>query len=100
MSRTASILCGALFLTLQVANVASAADPKVVVDEILGEAIPQLQDLLVSMSEGCSSGGHGVPPVNWGALQPHANDSEAVGRPSCVMIPVVISIACGTGVSL
>jgi hypothetical protein len=28
---------------------------------------------MVSMSQGCSGGAHGVPPLNWGALQVHGN---------------------------
>jgi hypothetical protein len=73
-SKTASILCGILLLT-PFANVAFAAEAKVVVDQILGEAIPQLQDMVVSMSQGCSGGAHGVPPVSWSALQPHGNSA-------------------------
>jgi hypothetical protein len=71
-SRAASILCGVFFLT-PLANVASAADAKTVVDQILGEAIPALQNQMVSMSQGCSGGSNGVPPLNWGALQGHGN---------------------------
>jgi hypothetical protein len=71
-SRTASILCG-LFLLTPLANVAFAADPIVVADQILSQSIPQLQDIVVSMSQGCSGGANGVPPVSWGALQPHGN---------------------------
>jgi hypothetical protein len=71
-SRTASIISGVLVLT-SLANIASAADPKTVVDGILGEAIPAIQNQMVSMSGGCSGGASGVPPVNWGALQVHGN---------------------------
>ena len=71
-SRTASIFCGVLLLTA-FANFGSAADPKAVVDAILGDAIPRLQDTMVSMSQGCSGGSHGVAPVNWGPLQVHGN---------------------------
>jgi hypothetical protein len=70
--RTVSIICGVLFLT-SLAKVASAADPKTVVDKILGEAIPAIQSQMGSMSEGCSGGGHGIPPENWGALQVHGH---------------------------
>jgi len=70
--RTASILGGVLFLA-PLANVAAAADPKVVVGMILRDAIPGLQNTIVSMSQGCSGGPSGVPPVNWGALQVHGN---------------------------
>jgi hypothetical protein len=41
--------------------------------EVLVAATTQTQNLIVSMSEGCSGGPHGVPPVNWGALQAHGN---------------------------
>jgi hypothetical protein len=71
-SRTASIICGVLFLT-PLANVVSAADSRTVVDGILGEAIPAIQSQMVPMSEGCSGGPHGRPPVGWGALQVHGN---------------------------
>jgi hypothetical protein len=71
-SRIASIICGFLFLT-PLANVASAADPKTVVDTILGEEIATLQNQMVEMSSGCSGKGSGVPPVSWGALQVHEN---------------------------
>jgi hypothetical protein len=30
---------------------------------------------MVSMSHGCSGGARGVPPVNWGNLQPHGNSA-------------------------
>ncbi|MGY3485419.1 hypothetical protein ACVW1C_003302 [Bradyrhizobium sp. USDA 4011] len=52
-----------------------ATDPKGVVDQILGEAIPQLQDMMASMSLGCSGGNHGRPPENWGALQVHGHSA-------------------------
>lgn len=71
-SRTASVIFGVFFLT-PLANVAFAADAKTVVDKILGEAIPAIQTQMVSMSEGCSGGGHGRPPEGWGALQVHGN---------------------------
>jgi hypothetical protein len=31
--------------------------------------------MMVSMSQGCSGGAHGVPPVNWGSLQAHGNSA-------------------------
>ena len=73
-SRTASILCGVLCLT-SLANVASAADPKAVVDMLLADGIPALQNTMASMSQGCSGGAHGVPPLNWGTLQGHGNNA-------------------------
>lgn len=72
--RTASILCGVIILT-PLANVASAADPKAVLDTILGTAIPVLQDTMASISQGCSGGAHGVPPVPWNRLRPHGDSA-------------------------
>ncbi|MCK1302943.1 hypothetical protein IVB33_29060 [Bradyrhizobium sp. 24] len=71
-SKTAAIVYGILLFT-PVANMASAADAKVVVDKILGEAIPAIQSQMGSMSEGCSGGSHGRPPESWGALQVHGH---------------------------
>ncbi|MGL3104698.1 hypothetical protein [Bradyrhizobium sp. BR 1432] len=71
-SKTAGIIFGVIFLA-PIANLASAADPKAVVDKILGEAIPAIQGQMGSMSEGCSGGSHGRPPENWGALQVHGH---------------------------
>jgi hypothetical protein len=70
-SRTAAIV--GLLLLASVANVASAADPAVIADGILGDAIPALQNIIVSMSQGCSGGSNGEPPVGWGSLQVHGN---------------------------
>jgi hypothetical protein len=72
--RTASILCGFLFLS-PLANVAFAADIKVAIENVLNDAISQTQNMMVSMSQGCSGGAHGVPPVNWGSLQTHGNSA-------------------------
>jgi hypothetical protein len=52
--RTVSIVCGVLFL-LPTTNVA-LADAKGVVAEILDEALPQLQNTMASVSQGCSGG--------------------------------------------
>ncbi len=41
--------------------------------QVLSGAISQIQNLMVSLSQGCSGGPHGVPPVNWTNLQPHGN---------------------------
>lgn len=60
--RTASILCGAL-LWAPFANVAFAVEAKVVLDQILGEAIPQLQNVMASVSQGCSGGSSGLPQL-------------------------------------
>jgi hypothetical protein len=71
-SRTASMLCGFLFLA-PLANVAFADETKVVIENVLNDAISQTQNMVVSMSQGCSGGAHGVPPVNWGSLQTNGN---------------------------
>jgi hypothetical protein len=71
-SLLASVLCG-VFLLTAFANFGFAADPKAVVDAILGDAIPRIQNTMVSMSQGCSGGSSGVPPTNWGPLQVHGN---------------------------
>ena len=73
-SRIASILCGVVCLT-SLANVASAADPKAIVDMLLADGIPALQNTMASMSQGCSGGANGVPPFNWGTLQGHGNNA-------------------------
>jgi hypothetical protein len=70
-SRAASILCGVLFL-IPLANVAFA-DAKDVIKQILDEAIPQLQNTMASISQGCSGGSGGVPPLNWQARQESGN---------------------------
>ena len=57
------------------ANVAFAADTNAVADAVLSEAISRTQNLMVSMSAGCSGGRSGVPPVNWGALQTRGNSA-------------------------
>jgi hypothetical protein len=71
-SRIAGVLCGLLFFT-SLANVASAADPKAIADQILSDAIPALQNQMASMSQGCSGGSNGLPPLNWGSLQVHGD---------------------------
>jgi hypothetical protein len=72
-SKTVSILCGILLTPL--ANVAVAAEAKDVVLQILGEAIPQLQNTMASMSQGCSGGSGGVPPLNWQSRQAPGNSA-------------------------
>ena len=73
-SGTASMLCGLLFL-IPLADVAFAADIKIAVENVLNDAISQTQNMMGSMSQGCSGGAHGVPPVNWGSLQAHGNSA-------------------------
>jgi hypothetical protein len=62
---------GLLFLT-PLANLAFA-DANSVAQALLSQATSQIQDMIISMSMGCSGGANGVPPVNWAALQPHGN---------------------------
>ncbi|MGR9207483.1 hypothetical protein ACU8OG_26605 (plasmid) [Rhizobium leguminosarum] len=64
------LFCGILIFTALPA-VALADDVKAVVDKVLDDAIVQTRNILISMSEGCSGGAHGVPPFSWGALQPN-----------------------------
>jgi hypothetical protein len=52
-------------------DITQQSGPALVIDQILGEAIPQLQNIMVSMSRGCSGGSNGMPPVSWGSLQTH-----------------------------
>src|SRR5262249_9752851 len=73
-SKTASILRGFLFLTPLV-HVALAADIKVAIENVLSDVISETQNMMVSMSQGCSGGAHGVPPVNWDSLQTHGNSA-------------------------
>ena len=40
---------------------------------ILAAAITRTQNLMMSMSQACPGGPHGVPPVNWFILQTHGN---------------------------
>jgi hypothetical protein len=70
---TASVLCGVLLFTPFITTVAFPADPNTAADSVLGDAISQTRSLMQSMSQGCSGGASGVPPVNWGALQPQGN---------------------------
>jgi uncharacterized protein YukE len=41
--------------------------------QVLSVIISQIQNLMVSMSQGCSGGASGVPPVNWQAKQQPGN---------------------------
>jgi hypothetical protein len=71
-SRTASILLSLILLS-PLANVAFAADVKFAIESVLNDAILQTQNMMGSMSQGCSGGAHGVPPQNWGSLQTHGS---------------------------
>ena len=42
-------------------------------EQVLLGAIAQAQSLTVSLSQGCSGGPRGVPPVNWANLQSHGS---------------------------
>lgn len=72
---TASLLCGVLLFTPLITTVAFPADLNAAADSVLGDVISQTQSLMVSMSQGCSGGASGVPPVNWGGLQSHGNSA-------------------------
>src|ERR1700758_3867921 len=66
--RTALMLCGFLFLTPPAIS-AARADVNSVIDSVLNNAIFQTQDMMGSMSKGCSSGGSGDAPQNWDELR-------------------------------
>ena len=68
-SGTAAMIGGVLFLT-SLGNVA-AQDANSGAQTVLIQATSQIQNMVISMSQGCSGGAHGVPPVNWAQLQPH-----------------------------
>jgi hypothetical protein len=69
----AAVTGGVLFLT-PLGNVA-AQDANRAAQTVLSAARSQIQNMVISMSEGCSGGAHGVPPVSWAQLQPHANSA-------------------------
>jgi hypothetical protein len=70
-SVTAAMIGGLLFLA-PLGNVA-AQDSTSGARSVLTQAMSQIQDMVISMSEGCSGGAHGLPPVNWKQLQPRSN---------------------------
>jgi hypothetical protein len=70
----ASILCGVFFLA-PLAISPARADTNSAADSVLADAISQTQGLMVSLSQGCSGGPHGVPPTSWTDLQPHGNNA-------------------------
>lgn len=67
----AAMIGGVLFLT-PLGNVA-AQDTNSGAQAVLTQATSEIQNVVLSMSQGCSGGAHGVPPVNWGQLQPHGD---------------------------
>jgi hypothetical protein len=64
---------GVLFLTPLGKVVAQNANSGA--QAVLSQATSQIQNMVISMSQGCSGGPHGVPPVNWTQLQFHANSA-------------------------
>jgi hypothetical protein len=72
-SGTAAMISGVLFIA-PFGNVA-AQDANSAAKTVLSNARSQIQNMVISMSEGCSGGPHGVPPVSWAQLQPHANSA-------------------------
>ena len=72
-SGTAAMIGWLLFFT-SLANVAFA-DTNSVALNLLNQATSQIQSMIISMSEGCSGGAHGEPPVNWAQLQPHGDSA-------------------------
>jgi len=64
---------GVLFLT-SLGNVA-AQDANSGAQTVLIQATSQIQNMVISMSQGCSGGARGVPPVNWAQLQPHGDSA-------------------------
>ncbi len=68
------VLCELLFLA-PLDKVAFAADTRVAIDDVLNDAISRTNNMVISMSQGCSGGAHGVPPVNWGSLQTYGNSA-------------------------
>jgi len=72
-SGMAAMIGGVLFLA-PLCNVA-AQDANSAAQTVVSEARSQIQNMVASMSEGCAGGAHGVPPVSWAQLQPHANSA-------------------------
>lgn len=71
-SWTAAMIGGVLFLNPLDVAAQNANRPA---QTVVSNAKSQIQDMVISMSQGCSGGAHGVPPLNWAALQPHANSA-------------------------
>jgi hypothetical protein len=69
----AAMIGGVLFLA-PLGNVA-AQDVNSGAQIVLTQATSEVQNMVISMSQGCSGGAHGVPPVNWGQLEPHGNSA-------------------------
>ncbi|GAB9084629.1 hypothetical protein [Bradyrhizobium diazoefficiens] len=53
-------------------------DAKDEVIKILGEAIPELQNTMASVSQGCGGGHGGVPPLNWQGRQQPGNSAVKI----------------------
>jgi predicted acylesterase/phospholipase RssA len=61
---------------------------------ILAGAISQVQNLMLSMSQGCSGGAHGVPPLNWTNLQARGNQAvNALNNAKLALVTGETSVA-------
>jgi hypothetical protein len=69
-----ALMIGGLVFLAPLGNVA-AADTNSAVQTLLSQATSQIQNMVISMSQGCSGGAHGVSPVNWQQLQPHGDSA-------------------------
>jgi hypothetical protein len=69
-----SLFCGAISLAPLAAS-AGFKDPAVIVDNTMSETISQTQNLMRAISNGCSGGRNGEPPVSWDQL---SKDGDAV----------------------
>ncbi|PZA13288.1 hypothetical protein DNX69_02610 [Rhodopseudomonas palustris] len=65
------MISGVIFL-ISLSNVA-AQNASSGAQTVLTQATSQIQNMVISMSQGCSGGAHGVPPVNWAQLQGHGD---------------------------
>jgi hypothetical protein len=93
LTRTIPAIC-AVFALVFSTNITIAADAKVTANQILEKAIPTIHQQMTSMSQGCSGGSNGVPPVSWGALQGHGN--TAIDAFSNARIELTKEIASGS----
>ena len=71
---TTAAIIGGLLLSASFGTIA-AGDPTSFAQTLLNKSRSQIQDMVISMSQGCSGGAHGVPPVSWAQLQPHGNSA-------------------------
>jgi hypothetical protein len=53
----------------------TAADGNPDVQTLLSQATSQIQSMVISMSQGCAGGAHGVLPVNWANLQAYGDSA-------------------------